>query len=363
MNWEPERLAFRQWVRGLNPQLSDFEADRLARTELFHMLAEEEERITQEDPDHKLTAEEVSAQATRNLQRRLKLVTKPNVNQNHDFGESELFYQANVGLTPDPGSYGTYLASHLKPLAAISTKANDLLSAARADVENNRGRGHHWRKELLSLGIPGVGPKEASYAWMLLQPQTSQLAVIDPHMMQVLGHKPEDISPRDYFKYERELAAGRDASGYHHVPLGSFGWGLWDYARLGHGEHDDHRPLRALDPQPHDQVDWLARDKPMAEHWQAPYWWDATQDARDQVGQEFDRTLGLQGPKHLVPFEKAAKTADALSQPSPWFRHHETGEEDVGAPGESIMQFIKMNTGLSTEDIWALNHEAGKVGP
>jgi hypothetical protein len=56
---------------------------------------------------------------------------------------------------------------------------------------------------------------------------TSQLATIDTHMMDVLGHNYEkEMNNRDYFKFERELAAGRDAAGYGHVPLGAFQWGM-----------------------------------------------------------------------------------------------------------------------------------------
>ena len=359
--WQPERETFRSWVKSLHPSLDDRRVDEKADRELFHMLAEEEERIAQSDPDHKLTAEEIEQEAHKSIQRRLKQATKPSINQKTDFGDSELIYTSAIWNQPDPAAYGSFLASHIKPLAAVSNHADDLVRAARQDVANNGGKGHHWRKTLLDLGIQGVGPKEASHSWLLLQPQTSQLGVIDPHTLDILGHRPEDASDRDYFKHERELSAGRDAAGYGHIPLGQFGWGLWDYKRLGHGNHQDRRPWRVLNPQPHHQVDFLGQERPMQDKWQSPYWWDSTQEARDQVGKQWDEQIGVLHPKHEVPFQKGAKRVAGLSDLAPWYVRHDTGESDVGAPGESIMAFIKSNhPELSTEEIWALNHQAGK---
>lgn len=307
-SWAEELTQFKQWVKALHPELHDAQVDEHARSELFHMICEEEERITQEDVDHKLTSQEIEQQTHREIKRRLKTVTKPNVNDKTDFPEDGLlFKEANsIMHQPDPGSYGAFLASSIKPLAGIGHHANELLQAAREDVANNKGRGHHWRKAVLNLGIPGIGPKEASFAWLLLQPKTSQLAVFNPQMADILGHRPEELSHRDYFKWERELQAGRDAAGYTHVPLGQFGWGMWDYRRGGNGHHTDHQPLKALNPQPYDQVDWVNRDPKGEGKWKEPYWWKATQEARDAVADDWKHNIELQFPKGQVPFQKVA---------------------------------------------------------
>jgi hypothetical protein len=427
---------FKGWIKSLHPELHDAEVGEKARRELFHMLAEEEERILQEDPDAALSANEVEIQASREIARRLKTLTKPNVDKKMDFGDSELYRRSNLMGEPDPGIYGSFLVHHIRPIAALGHHANDLLRAARNDVANNEGRGHHWRKEVLSLGIPGVGPKEASFAWLLLQPKTSQLALMNPDVAEILGHKPEDCNDRDYFKHERELAAGRDAAGYTHVPLGQFSWGMWDY-RHKPGFHSDLTPLRAVDPHPHDQFDWANYEIPPVGSWHKPYWWDSTKDAREQTADEFDKSLGVQFPAHEVPYQRMSKLAylgmgpiesfehwwtqeepigpwkvkkmadyavgekltekelksflekrkddvidfprfkkellakvkdvypglrqSALGDPAPWYTRPDDGESDVGAPGESIMQFVKLNhPELSTEQIWELVEEAGK---
>lgn len=426
MHYEDEMNQFRAWIKALHPHVHDGMVDEIARRELFHMLAEEEERLSQEDPDHKLSAEQLEAEAHKAMKIRLRAMTKHNVNEDTDF-----VVRANLMDQPDPGVYGSFLASHVRPLGAISHHANDLLQAARDDVSNNKGRGHHFRKTVLGLGIPGIGPKEASFAWMLLQPHTSELAVLNPHMAEILGHRPEQINNRDYFKMERQLGAGRDAAGYGHVPLGQFGWALHDSKRGGPGHHEDLGHLRPLHPTPHDQIDWQERGTLPDGKWNKPYWWEATQEVRDQVGKDFDESVGLLHPSSQVPFQRtAARTADiedfekkwrkytpvfpqyarklaghakreglshdeiedffhshkddfgsdraekdfkekfwkaygresALGDPAPWFNHPTEGREDVGAPGESIMAFIKLNhPDLTTEQIWELIEEAGKV--
>lgn len=40
--------------------------------------------------------------------------------------------------------------------------------------------------------------------------------------------------------------------------------------------------------------------------WQAPYWWESTQQARDDAGKDFDRTVAVDHPTDEVPFQKTA---------------------------------------------------------
>jgi hypothetical protein len=203
--------------------------------------------------------------------------------------------------------YGAFMGTHLKAISKISQYADRILDAALEDVQNHDAAGHHFRKAVLDLAIPGVGPKVCSFSWLLLQPLTSQLATIDTHMMDVLGHHYEkDMNNRDYFKFERQLQAGRDASGYGHVPLGTFQWGMWDYKRTGPGSHQDHSAMAVLDPKPHDQIDWASKALNLkGNEWlkQGPEWWQATQPHRDAVGSEWDQTFAKQVPSNSYPVQ------------------------------------------------------------
>jgi len=342
-----ELEQFKGWIRSLEPNLSDPEVLQKAQSELFHMLAEEEQRIENHDDKNILTAQEIEREAAKAMQKRLSVATKPRIDEKHDFGKQQLFAAAD-------GGYGSYLAHHLRPVAATSHHGDKLLAAAHEDMANG-GTGHLFRSRVLDTKIPGVGPKEASYAWMLLAPRTSQLAVVSDQLGQALGYKPEDLNDRDYFKHERELAAGRDASGYGHIPLGQFGWGLHDQVTHGPGFHRDHTPLRVLDPNPVEHYNWDT-EPPVSGKWNEPYWWKSTQEARDQVARDWDHRVAPKTPSHEIP-----KFA-GLEDPYPWIHSDEYGDE-VGAPGESLMKFLKMHTqGLTTEQIWSLKGQAGRDG-
>jgi hypothetical protein len=211
---------------------------------------------------------------------------------------------------PKIDRYGAFMGSHLAAIGKISQHADDLLDASLKDVQEHDGSGHHFRAKVLSLGISGVGPKVASFAWLLLQPMTSQLATIDTHMMDVLGHNyDKEMNNRDYFKFERELSAGRDASGYGHVPLGAFQWGMWDHKRTGPGSHQDHSAMRVLDPVPHDSIDWATKAQNLkGDSWlqQAPDWWRNTQSARDAVAQDFEANVAPEVAQNTIPGQRVA---------------------------------------------------------
>lgn len=215
--------------------------------------------------------------------------------------------QYNMLTGETDSKYGAFMGTHLKAIAQISQYSDQILDAALRDVYEHDGAGHHFRATVLGLNVPGVGPKVCSFAWLLLQPMTSQLATIDTHMMDVLGHNYEkDMNRRDYFKFERELQAGRDAAGYSHVPLGAFQWGMWDHKRTGPGTHQDHSAMRVLDPVPHQHIDWNAKaDNLKGEDWlqQAPDWWQNTQGARDKIAHDWDKTVGSNWPQGSIPFQ------------------------------------------------------------
>ncbi len=272
------------------------------------MLAEEEERITADDEGGQLTATDISHEATKGLKKRLGVMLKPTVDQKFDYGNDRLYHDAGFDV-PTPPIYGDFLASHSRPIAGVSLNANKIFEAAREDVANHGGKGHHFRGNVMDL-VPGVGPQEASHAWLLLQPHTSELGVIDPALAAAtLDHKGGEIPNRDYFKYERQLAAGRDAAGYNHVPLGQFSHGLYDNVNFGHGVHRDYQPLKPVDPMPHDQVDWSQYSEPSGT-WDNPYWWQSTEEARNQIGRAYDEAIGTTHPQDEIPY-RTARTAEA----------------------------------------------------
>lgn len=136
----------------------------------------------------------------------------------------------------------------------------DLRRAALEDIGQG-GDGRHFREELLNLDIPGVGPKIAAFVWLLLAPKTSKIATIDVHMMRHLGQPVE--SPKDYASYlqfENQLDEQRKNMGYNDVPLGAFQWALWDKQRSP-GYHQDHTPLRPLNPTDWRNVDWAPQQR------------------------------------------------------------------------------------------------------
>jgi hypothetical protein len=302
------------------------------------------------------------------------------------------------GETPDMSRYGAFMGSHLKAIAQISQHVDEILKAALEDVHNHDGSGHHFRSVVLQLGVSGVGPKVCSFAWLLLQPMTSQLGTIDTHMMDVLGYNFEkDMSNRDYFKFERELQAGRDAAGYGHVPLGTFQWGMWDLKRTGAGSHQDHSAMKVLDPKPFDQIDWAKKEQPInaeqAQAWKAnwltnaPEWWQATAPARQAVADDWDQNVASNVAKTKIPYNLAPE--GVLSRVSmqwddsgnlqsvyqvkpnevsystlvPWFKHPDTGAQIQGAPGTTLMQHARSVLGGDPWDIWQKlpDDYAGKV--
>lgn len=344
-----EQQGFRQYIKGMYPDLTDEQIYQKADQEFQHMWSEEEERILSDDRDGRLDGRKIEQMVSQAMKKRLKLIIKPKIDPAQDFDSDRMFIEANDQGTEQ---YEPWLGSHLKSIGQVSRYSDDLLKAALTDINDHGGSGHHFRSTALSLGIPGVGAKPISFAWHLLQPMTSQLATMDPHTMEALGHDyNKDMSNRDYFKYERELAAGRDAAGYGHVPLNQFQKSLWTLKR---GDAQDHSPLRSLNPTPHQHVDWSNQLAPPNE-WLPPDWWEATLPFREQAGKDWDQSIAIGHPKDSVPFQQKvpvmAKTA--AEGRSPYFTHPDTGEVHMGAPGASLMQHIKDTMGLDTAGVWA----------
>lgn len=376
--WKPLQ-EFYGYVRTLHPELHDGDVKNLADRTFREIWNEEEERFHLLDKDKpaeaQLAANDLERKVAKAVAKRLTMIVKPNLNAVTDhphFDHPQLFTAAGEQLdvfTGEPADkYGAWMGCHLKGVAQISRYADVLLQSALEDIRHHDATGHHFRATALSLDIPGVGPKVISFAWLLLQPLTSQLATVDSHMMDALGHDYSEMNDRDYFKYERELAAGRDAAGYGHVPLGAFQWGLWDHKRTGPGSHQDHSGLRVLDPVPALNIDWANKAPTIqGESWAKlpPDWWFKTQPYRDVVAEDWDQNTAPNFAKHQIPYRLTTELARAASWKAsnsnavPYYIRD--GQRFEGIPGQSIMNHLKTGYGYGTEDIWKLENEVGKA--
>jgi hypothetical protein len=378
-----------------------------AKQTLFNWWTEEQERISEEDsiksPDKQRSADEIERRANEALAKRMQLFLKPK-DENTDVEDTQMsmFGAKSKGPTAEeqryrelmgegyqyqkpvkvPGGpkplnimtgqdslrYGAFMGAHLKSISQISQHSEDILDAALEDVREHDATGHHFRQQVLSLNVPGVGPKVCSFAWLLLQPLTSQLATIDVHMMDVLGHNYEkEMNNRDYFKFEREFRAGLDAAGYNHLPLGAAQWGMWDYKRTGPGTHQDHSAMAVLDPKPHQDINWAAKAPVTTEfkkNWaDSVDWWAATKPYREQVGQEWDDTYGKNFKKNVVPYQDLGNQTMAKIAYGHDFEYYWRKLTPVGSSIESkarsVAEYAKADH-MSQDDLedWLTDHKS-----
>lgn len=320
----PLLLKYYKYYAAHNPGLSPSEVKTEVDREMMVMETEEEKRIDAEDrvAPAEIIVQKVDQAMKQRLQDLMGVVDNsaksrgPVKPEKHPFLFSGMGDDGSIEDTTDiplesqpayqttqKGKYGAFTNGSLYNIAGISQHIDQITEAALEDVKEG-GQGWHFRQALLSLNLPGVGPKVASFAWLLLQPMTSQLATMDTHMLQALGH-PAGYSPgnRDYFKAERQLQAIRDASGYGDMPLGQAQWTIWDAKRGGPGTHQDHTPLSVDNPTPHYQNVWHDVIEPKkGEKWLAPNWITATQPYQDAVGQDWDdNVVGQRGSPGFVP--------------------------------------------------------------
>jgi hypothetical protein len=137
---------------------------------------------------------------------------------------------------------------------------------------------------------------------------------------------------------------------------------MWDFKRTGQGTHQDHSAMRVLDPMPHDQIDWKAKEpNAKGDNWVAPDWWAATQADRDAIGAEWDQQIAPNVPSDQIPYNQGVPPAvyakTAASRLTPWFKHPHTGETIHGLPGQTILQHAQ-SIGIGIPQVWDL--EAGK---
>lgn len=141
---------------------------------------------------------------------------------------------------------------NVRSLAELAPYIDELQRAALEDLESHGGRGFLFREA--AMRVPGVGPKIASFAWLILQPTTSELAAIDLWMMRHLGEKGESPNNDRYFELEDKLRKERDQL-YPNVPLGQYQWAVWDKLRT-EGFHQPHDPFAVVNPKPYQDVSW-----------------------------------------------------------------------------------------------------------
>jgi hypothetical protein len=314
-----------QMIRSINPHIVGEDLHTEARNMLLDMRAEEEREVM-DKLGLDASSNDIANEATRRMVKRLNAITKTNVKDDQDF---RLTKHEDSSIYPSP------LACDIKSMADIANHIENIAEAAMDDL-NQGGKGHHFRKIVLQKSIDDVGPNEIANAWFHIAPHTSQIAELTSAIIKSLGHKPDDLSNRDHFKAERELHAGRDASGYNHMPLGLFAHGLHNAMHYENGHHPDRSHAHTLNPTKHYHVDWDSRqipyDSPVS-----PGWWGITKAYRKEIGDMWDRDEGFNHHKDAIPF----KTANAAFSPSlnfiPSFLHPETEEAIAGNPGQSGM--------------------------
>lgn len=153
-----------------------------------------------------------------------------------------------------PFKYGAFVYDHLDSIEEVGKNIDAITNAAHEDITQKGGSGHYFRNEIVKMNIPGINAKVASFAWLLLAPEHSELGTMDVHMARALtgshatgtylpGMGTKEVQPRNYYGMERALKAMRDGMGYHSIPLGQFQWSMWDHAR---GASSDHRPAAVL---------------------------------------------------------------------------------------------------------------------
>lgn len=171
-------------------------------------------------------------------------------------GDSQMAsYAPHMVQKYQPGIWG-----NIRNCANIVPYLDQLRQISLEDVAQGAD-GRYFRQKVLELQIPGVGPKIASFAWLLLNPDKSKISTLDVWMMRALQQNvdsPPNLS--SYQDLEEQLDAFRKSLGYEDIPLGMFQWAVWDWQRTN-GFHQDHSGLRPLDPTPWNQMDWSSADR------------------------------------------------------------------------------------------------------
>jgi hypothetical protein len=319
---EGSHLAYRKQLEFLAnelkqdlPGISDAEALKQAKTIVFNKTKEFEEQIGA-DPANEGTSELRRYNMARKLvtqwlrdyytpQRgwspgQEKLVAKTaDQAQLFDTGDDWGGVDQS-GFANEESKYGAFMGGHLDAIEQVGAHIDEIRDAALKDLDEG-GKGLIFRQKLMNMNLKGVNPKVASFAWLLLAPLTSELGIIDTHIARGMRRDPNKISVKDYYKLERMQRAAKDATGYSHMPLGMYHWGLWDAIR-NPGEHSDHSPLRILDPLPWDSPDakWDASQTAKSGPWVGPMQFEDARGNIEGAARDFDQEFAQQ-PHGKVP--------------------------------------------------------------
>lgn len=227
----------------------------------------------------------------------------------------DLFKQAPIdmsGFANADSKFGAFMGAHLDAIEKVGQHIDEIQDLAKKDLDEG-GKGFIFRNGVMNMNLPGVNPKVASFAWLLLAPLSSELGIVDTHVLRGLRRTEADISPRDYYKMERMQRAAKDATGYGHVPLGLYHWGLWDQIR-NPGSHSDHSPLRVLDPVPWKEFTWDAASTAKAGPWAGPIAFENARGHIENAAVEFEKLFGDQ-PRGQVPIGPGPSMHDITTSP------------------------------------------------
>lgn len=266
---------FYRYYQTMHPHLSPSEVKERADRQINKLQYEIEQKLKRENPGKPYQEDKV----IKALEKRLKQFIK---------GRKTSAYPIQPLEDPYPG----YSQSSLVGLSNGSRYIDPIYQYATEDAENG-GEGYHFRDGVLGEQIPGLGPKEASLAWYLLAPNSSQLAIVDDPTLEALGYNPDLYNIRDYGLLERMLQGGRDASGYEFLPLSQFQKGLLD---AYHGP-SDLSSIRVWNPTPYHQVEYPYQTG----YHQWPEWFSQTQPYRDQILEDWNQNIAPYYPAHQTP--------------------------------------------------------------
>jgi hypothetical protein len=260
--------------------------------------------------------------------------------------------------------YGAFMGTAMQTISRLTQNLDAIVVTALEDVHDHDGTGHHFRTYMLSLDVPGVGPKIISFMWLLLQPLTSQLATIDVHMAKLMGYQEKDVTDRDYFRIERELQGMRDAQGLQQTPLGQYQWAEWDGGRNGTQDptvaagkpqlsgHQDHSFMRVLDPVP--VADVPIHPKPGERNYNDPRI-QSVKPAAALETETWDQQVAPNFSQNTTPTQATmpgqTMNFEARLSSTPWLIHPDTGQRLIGQEGQTKMQHFR-SLGLGVNDVW-----------
>lgn len=216
--------------------------------------------------------------------------------QKYDEGEDK-FMAGDKVVNKMPSS----MTRNLIFCAKAAEHLDGAVDAARKDLEAG-GDGHIFRNWTMA-NITGMAGKTASFAWLLLNPNKSNLATVDTHMFRSLypGYDELNTAEREaaqkelnkglgYFMYERIFDARSKALGYPEgYKLGPTQWNFWDTIRSG--ESQPHDAFRTIDPTPAAEATWTtdAASGSAQDISQVVPDWNQTQGAGMEVQNQFDQ--------------------------------------------------------------------------